>query len=137
MEDELDNQIHYTWDDATYNLMQVHDNHGRRLEFTYDERRNLLSTQDQSGRTTFTEWDAHDNPVATVDTLGRRSATADHGPARTSVRRNAANEVVSATDPLGRTYECRRDRWAASPPPFCRRCGGATASRTCRPLKAG
>ncbi|MFN8607450.1 MAG: RHS repeat-associated core domain-containing protein [Vulcanimicrobiota bacterium] len=98
---------------------------GRRSSATFDAQRNPLSATDPLGHTTRMTWDSLGSLTSVADNLGNRTtmeydskgflkaivlpATDQNGPARTTAVRNAADELIRSTDPLGRVYTYKRD----------------------------
>ena len=111
--------------DAQDNPVATVDPLGRRSTATFDAQRNPLTMSDPLGHTTRMNWDSTGLLQSVVDNLGNQvsmsydgkgflksiqmPATAQSGPARTSVERNAADEVVRSFDPLGRVHKVKRD----------------------------
>ena len=111
--------------DAQDNPVATVDPLGRRSTATFDAQRNPLTMSDPLGHTTRMNWDGTGLLQSVVDNLGNQvsmsydgkgflksiqmPATAQNGPASTSVERNAADEVVRSFDPLGRVHKVKRD----------------------------
>ena len=111
--------------DAQNNPVATIDPLGRRSSATFDAQRNPLSTSDPLGHTMRMTWDALGSLTSATDNLGNRTtmeydakgflkaivspATDQNGPARTTVERNSADEVIRSIDPLGRVYSNKRD----------------------------
>ena len=123
-QDQLGRVSRMEWD-AQDNLVASEDTLSRRTTSTFDDRRNPLSVTDNLGHTTSIAWNEFGSPTSITDSLGNSvlmeysskgfleaiqlPATTEHGPARTTVERNQADEVIRSIDPLGRVYKCKRD----------------------------
>ena len=111
--------------DAQDNPVATTDPLGRRSTASFDAQRNPLSMSDPLGHTTTMAWDGGGLLQSITDNLGnqlrlfydakgflktiQQPATDQNGPARTSVERNSAEEVVRSYDALGRVHKVGRD----------------------------